>query len=46
MDWYHADCWTAVRAHEQEAYEQKVRSEGLAALLAPYFPPRSTPAGE
>ena len=35
-DWYHPDCWADQRASEQREYEEKVRSAGLPALLAPY----------
>lgn len=42
-EWYHSDCWAQVRATEQQDYEEKVRSDGLVALLAPYFHAGSVP---
>ena len=41
--WYHPDCWDEVCSTEQERYENQVRSDGLAALLAPYV--STAPAG-
>jgi hypothetical protein len=35
--WYHPDCWARVCTSEQEKYERRVESGGLAALLAPYL---------
>ena len=37
--WFHLDCWDQLCASEQENYERRVSSEGLAALLAPYVFP-------
>jgi hypothetical protein len=34
--WFHADCWEAACAVEQDSYQQRVEESGLAALLAPY----------
>ena len=36
-DWYHPDCWVAVRDSEQERYERQVATAGISALLAPYL---------
>jgi hypothetical protein len=42
--WYHPDCWVEVRSSEQESYENRVRTAGLSALLAPYL--SAAPAAE
>ncbi|HSE09685.1 MAG TPA: hypothetical protein VLB29_13550 [Nocardioidaceae bacterium] len=43
--WYHPDCWVEVRSFEQEGYEERVRTSGINALLAPYISGPQSVAG-